>query len=100
MLEHSRASTGERQPTDLNALADEYLRLAYHGLRAKDKDFNATLTTDFDPHLGPWQWCRRTWAGCCSICSPTPSTPCSSASRLGQPDYRAHSAREHAAPEE
>jgi len=47
MLEHSRASTGERQPTDLNVLADEYLRLAYHGLRAKDKSFNATLTTDF-----------------------------------------------------
>ena len=43
MLEHSRASTGERQPTDVNALADEYLRLAYHGLRAKDKSFNATL---------------------------------------------------------
>jgi len=47
MLEHSRASTGERQPTDLNALADEYLRLSYHGLRAKDKSFNATLQTDF-----------------------------------------------------
>jgi two-component system NtrC family sensor kinase len=43
MLEHSRASTGERQPTDVNALADEYLRLAYHGLRAKDKAFNARL---------------------------------------------------------
>ncbi|MGI4762037.1 MAG: ATP-binding protein [Janthinobacterium lividum] len=43
MLEHSRASTGERQPTDVNALADEYLRLAYHGLRAKDKSFNATM---------------------------------------------------------
>ena len=53
MLEHSRTSTGERQPTDLNALADEYLRLAYHGLRAKDKSFNATLVTDFDPALGP-----------------------------------------------
>ncbi len=62
MLEHSRASSGERQPTDLNALADEYLRLAYHGLRrsdvsAKDKDgstarFNAELKTDFDPNLG------------------------------------------------
>ncbi|WP_345110606.1 sensor histidine kinase [Hymenobacter algoricola] len=51
MLEHSRASTGERTPTDLNALADEYLRLSYHGLRAKDKSFNATLTTDFDPQL-------------------------------------------------
>jgi two-component system NtrC family sensor kinase len=47
MLAHSRQSTGERQPTDINALTDEYLRLAYHGLRAKDKSFNATLTTDF-----------------------------------------------------
>jgi two-component system NtrC family sensor kinase len=47
MLEHSRTSSGERQLTDLNALADEYLRLAYHGLRAKDKSFNATLKTDF-----------------------------------------------------
>ena len=51
MLEHSRASTGERQLTDLNDLADEYLRLAYHGLRAKDKAFNATLKTDFAPVL-------------------------------------------------
>ena len=51
MLEHSRASTGERTLTDLNALADEYLRLAYHGLRAKDKSFNATLQTDFAPVL-------------------------------------------------
>ena len=52
MLEHSRVSTGERQPTNLNALADEYLRLAYHGLRAKNKDFNAELKTDFAPELG------------------------------------------------
>ena len=51
MLEHSRTSTGERVPTDLNQLADEYLRLAYHGLRAKDKSFNATLKPDFDPAL-------------------------------------------------
>ncbi len=51
MLEHSRASTGERQPTDVNVLADEYLRLAYHGLRAKDKTFNAELKTDFAPGL-------------------------------------------------
>ena len=51
MLEHSRQSTGERQPTDVNALCDEYLRLAYHGLRAKDKSFNATLETDFAPDL-------------------------------------------------
>ncbi len=52
MLQHSRASTGERQWTDLNALADEYLRLSYHGLRAKDQNFKAQLTTDFDPMLG------------------------------------------------
>ena len=52
MLEHSRTSTGEKQPTDLNALTDEYLRLAYHGLRAKDKDFNAELNLDVDPELG------------------------------------------------
>ena len=51
MLEHSRTSTGERAPTDLNQLADEYLRLAYQGLRAKDKSFNATLATDFAPDL-------------------------------------------------
>ena len=47
MLEHSRTSTGEREPTDLNQLADEYLRLAYQGLRAKDKTFNATLERDY-----------------------------------------------------
>ncbi|MFD1470604.1 ATP-binding protein [Hymenobacter caeli] len=51
MLEHSRTSTGERQPTDLNALADEYFRIAYQGLRAKDERFNATLETDFAPGL-------------------------------------------------
>ncbi|GAB3875427.1 hypothetical protein GCM10028824_30780 [Hymenobacter segetis] len=53
MLEHSRTSSGERTPTDINQLADEYLRLAYHGLRAKDKTFNATLKPDFDPALPP-----------------------------------------------
>ena len=53
MLEHSRASSGERSLTDVNALADEYLRLAYHGLRAKDKTFNAKLQTDFAPALPP-----------------------------------------------
>ncbi|MDX2071581.1 MAG: HipA domain-containing protein [Haliscomenobacter sp.] len=51
MLEHSRASTGVKEPTDLNALADEYLRLAYHGLRAKDNSFKATMETHFDPDL-------------------------------------------------
>ena len=52
MLQHSRSSTGVKEPTDINVLADEYLRLAYHGLRAKDKSFNATLKTDFDETLG------------------------------------------------
>jgi len=41
-----------KEPTDINALADEYLRLAYHGLRAKDKSFNATLKTEFDDTIG------------------------------------------------
>ncbi len=48
MLQHSRTTTGQKEPTDVNALADEYLRLSYHGLRAKDKSFNATLQTNFD----------------------------------------------------
>ena len=52
MLQHSRSSDGHREPTDLNALTDEYVRLAYHGLRAKDKSFNATVNTHFDPSLG------------------------------------------------
>ncbi len=51
MLQHSRASSHQKEPTDVNKLADEYLRLAYHGLRAKDKSFNAELITDFDPNL-------------------------------------------------
>jgi len=51
MLQHSRASSGTKEPTNLNALADEYLRLAYHGLRAKDKSFNAELITNFDENL-------------------------------------------------
>ncbi|MEZ4901268.1 MAG: ATP-binding protein [Spirosomataceae bacterium] len=51
MLEHSRTSTGERQLTDINALCDEYLRLSYHGMRAKDKSFNADYKTGFDPNL-------------------------------------------------
>ena len=52
MLQHSRSSSGSKEPTDINALADEYLRLAYHGLRAKDKTFNATMKTDFDKSIG------------------------------------------------
>ena len=52
MLQHSRSSSGSKEPTDINALADEYLRLAYHGLRAKDKSFNATMKTDYDESIG------------------------------------------------
>ena len=51
MLQHSRTGTGERQPTNVNILADEFLKLSYHGLRAKDKSFNAELITDFDEKL-------------------------------------------------
>jgi len=51
MLQHSRSSSGKKELTDINALADEYLRLAYHGLRAKDKSFNANFKTDFDPTI-------------------------------------------------
>jgi signal transduction histidine kinase/ligand-binding sensor domain-containing protein len=52
MLLHSRSSTGQKELIDINKLADEYLRLAYHGLRAKDKSFNTAMKTDFDPQLG------------------------------------------------
>src|SRR5579862_587499 len=52
MLQHSRSNTGTTEPTDINALADEYLRLSYHGLRAKDKNFNARINTDFDKSIG------------------------------------------------
>lgn len=52
MLQHSRTNTGQKEPTDINALTDEYLRLSYHGLKAKDKSFNATLKTDFDANVG------------------------------------------------
>ena len=52
MLQHSRSSSGVKEPTDINALTDEYLRLAYHGLRAKDPSFNATIKTDFDDKIG------------------------------------------------
>ena len=52
MLQHSRTSIGVIEPTDINALVDEYFRLAYHGLRAKDKSFNATMKTDFDETIG------------------------------------------------
>ncbi len=51
MLQRSRTSSGQKEMTDINALCDEYLRLSYHGLRAKDKSFNAKFETDFDPSL-------------------------------------------------
>ena len=52
MLQHSQSSSGIKEPTDINKLADEYLRLSYHGLRAKDNTFNATLKTNFDDSIG------------------------------------------------
>lgn len=51
MLQHSRSSSGQKEPTDINILADEYLRLSYHGLLAKDKSFNADFKTNFAPDL-------------------------------------------------
>ncbi|MDO3629032.1 sensor histidine kinase [Mucilaginibacter sp. BT774] len=51
MLQHSRASSGEKQPTNINVLADEFFKLSFHGLRAKDKSFNAEMVTHFDPDL-------------------------------------------------
>ena len=51
MLQHSRSSTGQKESTDINALTDEYIRLCYHGLRAKDKSFNASIKTDFNPAI-------------------------------------------------
>ncbi|AMR32747.1 hypothetical protein A0256_15610 [Mucilaginibacter sp. PAMC 26640] len=51
MLQHSRNNTGEKQPADINALVDEYLRLSYHGLRAKEKNFNSEMVLDLDPDL-------------------------------------------------
>src|SRR5207344_3427558 len=51
MLQHSRKSTGQTELTDINALAEEYLRLSFHGFRAKYKAFNATLNTNFDQNI-------------------------------------------------
>jgi signal transduction histidine kinase len=51
MLQHSRTSSGQKEVTDINVLCDEYVRLAYHGLRAKEKSFNAQFETDFDSTL-------------------------------------------------
>ena len=51
MLQHSRTGSGQKEPTDINALCDEYLRLSHYGLRAKDKSVNAKFETDFDSRL-------------------------------------------------
>jgi two-component system, NtrC family, sensor kinase len=59
MLQHSRASSGQAEATEINVLADEYLRLAYHGMRAKDKSFNATIHTDFDESIGAMKVVRQ-----------------------------------------
>src|SRR6187401_2909826 len=48
MLQHSSNHSGKKEPTDINKLVDEYFKLAYHGLRAKDKSFNVDIKTDFD----------------------------------------------------
>ncbi|MEP6711530.1 MAG: ATP-binding protein [Ferruginibacter sp.] len=52
MMQHSQLSTGQKETTDINALVDEYLRLSYHGLRAKDKSFNSGIKADFDKTIG------------------------------------------------
>jgi signal transduction histidine kinase len=52
MLQHSRVSNGKKEPTNINQLSEEYLRLSYHGFRAKDKSFNATINTQFDESIG------------------------------------------------
>jgi signal transduction histidine kinase len=59
MLQHTRASTGKKEPTDINALADEFLRLSYHGLWAKDNSFNANFLTDFDEGIGKIEVARQ-----------------------------------------
>ena len=51
MLQHSRGSSNQKELTDINSLCDEFLKLAYHGMRARDQSFNAELKTDFDPAL-------------------------------------------------
>lgn len=62
MLEHSRTGSGLAEPTDINGLADEYLRLAYHGFRARDKSFNSELVTSFDPSLQKVKLMRQDFA--------------------------------------
>jgi signal transduction histidine kinase len=63
MLQHSRGSAGKNEPTDINALCDEYLRLAYHGFRGQDKSFIAKIDTDFDPAIGKINIVRQDISG-------------------------------------
>ena len=65
MLQHSRTSTGEKEATDINKLADEYLRLAYQGMRAKDNAFNTEIKRSLMHPSATSISCRRILAGCC-----------------------------------
>ena len=64
MLQHSRTSTGQRELTDINKLADEYLRLSYHGLRAKDKSFNSEIKLTLTKRAAALKWSRKILAAC------------------------------------
>ena len=64
MLQHSQSGSGAKEPTNLNALADECMRLAYHGFRAKDKNFNVEMSTHLDPNLPKLKgYPTRHWPG-------------------------------------
>jgi two-component system NtrC family sensor kinase len=80
MLEHSRQNSGERRPTPVNALVQEYLALAYQSVRTKHPSFQAELVTELAPTCPRWKPRPPSWGASCSTSAPTPSTPCSSAS--------------------
>ena len=80
MLAHSRGGTGDWQASNINALVEEALNLAYHGARAQDKDFNVTLERDFARRPSRSRSCRRTSRASSSTCSATASMPPTSAS--------------------
>ena len=79
MLSHSRGGTGDWQESNINALVEEALNLAYHGARAQDQDFNVTLERDFDRRPSPSRSCRRTSPVSSSICLATAFMPPGSA---------------------
>jgi C4-dicarboxylate-specific signal transduction histidine kinase len=72
MLFHARSSTGTKERTNLNRLADEHLRLSYQGMRAKNKEFNATIQTNFNETSERLKWCRTTLVVYCLTCLTTP----------------------------